>query len=306
MASAAHGQEIATYRWQVRQDRIIDRTWAIKRQEAVILEPSYANASGPVDLEAVYEVKLRWRPYGSTNAYAYATDGQVTAAASGTVQCVWLPAYAADGSEVYEYEIGLKSEAGQNLRAGGLLNMVGSLADQPATPLPSTLIPFDWSLITEHLNTASAPFATTSTVAALDACVTGVETGKLDKTDATYTNTVALAAGALQRSGGTMTGSISAGGQVSVDPVNRRLTSETGLITVDYKNRLLMVGSNDEYQTVDWGGLYLYGGWMLDHEATNGKEIVNYDTATTLIGTAATNYPGLAMNNTFAEGTTNT
>jgi len=198
MASAAHGQEIATYRWQVRQDRIIDRTWAIKRQEAVILEPSYANASGPVDLEAVYEVKLRWRPYGSTNAYAYATDGQVTAAASGTVQCVWLPAYAADGSEVYEYEIGLKSEAGQNLRAGGLLNMVGSLADQPATPLPSTLIPFDWSLITEHLNTASAPFATTSTVAALDACVTGVETGKLDKTDATYTNTVALAAGALQ------------------------------------------------------------------------------------------------------------
>jgi len=72
--------------------------------------------------------------------------------------------------------------------------------------------------VTDLIAVAGTSYATTSTVAALDVRVTGVETGKLDKTDAAYSNTVALAAGAVQTNhtgNVSITGNITASGAIT-------------------------------------------------------------------------------------------
>jgi len=77
-------------------------------------------------------------------------------------------------------------------------------------------------------------YATTGTVAALDVRVTGVETGKVDKTDADYTNTAALAAGAVQT---TETR------QVTIDAANQHTNTFGGLLTV--LGRSVVAGENN-------------------------------------------------------------
>lgn len=169
----ANAQELPVYQWQVRQDRLTDRNWDIKRYETVIIEPTYANASGPVALTNVTEVMLRWKPYGTNATWNYATNGTIHSATGGTVRCIWLPGYAADpAANVYNYEIALKSEAGQNLRAGGLLTMHDSLADAPVTNIPSALIPFDWALY-DYINIDSIPIAGVSNIVPLIARLDG-------------------------------------------------------------------------------------------------------------------------------------
>jgi hypothetical protein len=98
-------------------------------------------------------------------------------------------------------------------------------------------------------------YATTGTVAAIDARVTGVETGKVDKTDARYlaslTNAAAFATaaqgtaadGALQRSGGIMDAnasisnvyrlSFSGSGSVEAGPSSLYIRDHTGAVVVD-------------------------------------------------------------------------
>lgn len=182
-AGFATAQEIPQYKWQVRQDRLTDRNWTIKRAETVILSPSYMDADGPIALTNVYEVMLRWQPYNDTNVWHYATNGIVVDAGAGEVQCRWLPGFATAEDEIYTYEIALKSAAGQNLRAGGLITMLGSLSDAPVTNLPATLLTFDWSLY-DHINIASSPFADASDLLYLS--------NRLDGHDTAISNVTAL------------------------------------------------------------------------------------------------------------------
>ncbi len=68
------------------------------------------------------------------------------------------------------------------------------------------------------------------------------------------------AADYLTLSGGAMTGAISAGGQTSVDPVNRLLHASTSAATVDWDLQELLT---DGQTQLSWAARAMYGSWTL-------------------------------------------
>jgi len=196
-AVSAARAELPIHRWDIETTSTRPVIREIVRGESIHLQPRFLNEGAAMDLTNVNEVAIRYRSADmNTNSY-YIAYGSVYAATAGVVRITWTPTNEPPAS-LCQYTITATSAAGSIMRGFGILRFLGSIQGDAVNMATTVAGPFDWSLITEHLNTASAPFATTSTVSALDARVTGMETGKLDKADATYSNTVALAATAVQ------------------------------------------------------------------------------------------------------------
>jgi hypothetical protein len=136
--------------------------------------------------------------------------------------------------------------------------------------------------------------------------------GKVAKTDADYTNAVALAAGALPKSGGTMTGDLvftngaginTGGGVFVLDTVGGEIQTGSGC-SISFQaggeqTSLVKFGNGDDER---WGSIAAWssvivldvsgtgwltnGTWHVSGTATNGTEIMNYQATAAMLSSA--------------------
>jgi hypothetical protein len=133
----------------------------------------------------------------------------------------------------------------------------GLLAD---TALQVESDPVASSNLTAHIDDTTAAHAAsavsvTGTAGTVQAQLTGLESGKVSTTDATYTQAVAQAAAALPKSGGTMTGNL------IVTNASIRLTDGEGYETwIKHAYDGLWIGQNDPFPDGPTGA-YLWAGY---------------------------------------------
>jgi hypothetical protein len=155
----------------------------IVRGESIHLQPRYLNSGTAMDLTDVYEVAIRYRSADmATNSY-YIAYGNVHDATAGVVRITWTPTNEPPAS-ICQYTITAASTNGLLMRGFGTLRFIGSIQGDPTNMVPAVAETFDWSLITEHLNTDRAPFADPGDLLEIDNRLDGHDTDIATLTDA--------------------------------------------------------------------------------------------------------------------------
>jgi hypothetical protein len=152
-------------RWEVETARPQSHALTLYRGESVRLEPQFLSYDAAVDLSAATNVTFRYRTADmvASNLY-YAIAGVVTSASTGYVSIPWTPSCEGVSND-YDYTVAVAFPGGYALRGFGTLTLEDTIGGS-ATSNPTVYHQIDWATV-DNVNLASAPFASTSTVAAL-------------------------------------------------------------------------------------------------------------------------------------------
>jgi hypothetical protein len=181
--NAAEG-DVTVIPWDVETTRPAVFPLELYRGETVILEPRFLNLSQPMDLSAVYEVRMRYRHAGMAEGTYYSASGSVHNATSGVIRVTWSPGNVPTGTvSSLSYNFITQSTNGVNPRAAGTIKLRGIVEGDATNRVPEITEVVDWSLVTEHLHPEAAPFAGPGDVLAINNRIDGHDAAISNVTD---------------------------------------------------------------------------------------------------------------------------
>ncbi len=197
---------ISRLRWDIETSRPAPATLEIWRGETVSIEPRFFSYNTIMSIDEAYEIVLRYRSNDMEPGTFHVVSGELHTDA-GRVRIIWTPA-AESLADLYTYSIVVKSIHGDNMRAFGSIRLRGSVIGEPVV-VPRTLTTLDFADV-EILNAQDAPFLTDFELAALQASVSNLQTGKVSVVAWQSGNAVLQAAiddaAAMANMGGDVTG----------------------------------------------------------------------------------------------------